>query len=176
MRKKGDSAMGKREDEIDETEKSILAELRSEFAVPTAVAFAKAKLYDAEHQAVGENGSAGLRKPKLMTPPRDPSDPRPYFDRPDLIEFTSIRYGDCSIHFRYLGTDYTLVTSADCGSATTCLYRGRMAGVDNGNLIPLGSCYGWIRDLIRYEGGNKTLKHVDKTHFVEELRKNGIAF
>lgn len=96
-------------------------------------------------------------------------------DHPDSIVFTSVQKAEWAkgwargVHFRYEGKDY-LVHTDFRDSMTTTLYEGRVRG----HVKAVSACYGWVRDLIRYEGNNRTLSHIDKAHFASELERNGL--
>lgn len=66
---------------------------------------------------------------------------------------------------------YTLLNgSNDSSTLTMKLYKGRMKG----SLDFVSSYYGFVPFLIKYKNNKRVLKYIDKNHFIQCLKDNGL--
>lgn len=80
------------------------------------------------------------------------------------LKITSIR--PHAIHFKYDNEDYFIHSWWEDGESGTKVYKGRCKSSKN---TVVGSCWGWLRDLIKYDYNRNTLSSINKMNFVCRL-------
>lgn len=88
----------------------------------------------------------------------------------DKLRFTSIKYGEGIIHFKYNNEYYVLQNGGTDCTLVIRLFKGRTKY----KVEHISSNYGMIRGLIKYKHNKKVLSSIDKWHFVRELIKADI--
>lgn len=72
-----------------------------------------------------------------------------------------------AVHFKLDGEDYFLHYSGEEYEDHLTLYKGR----NKGHLTCINSCYGDLRDMIKFVKKPRCLKYVDTEYFIERLKE-----
>ena len=72
-----------------------------------------------------------------------------------------------AVHFKLDGEDYFLHYTDEEYEDILTLYKGR----NKGHLTRISSCYGDLRDAIKFVRKPRCLKYVDTDHFIATLRQ-----